>query len=243
MKKFKYLLISLFILSFINITFTEWFNTGTLDNWLKTRYINERINELIKVNKNLQLKNKELSNNYNHFNSWLEYYIKSLSLSKNWNDEKNKAYDIALNNIFNWIKWYWWILSILIVVIGVWFWLYKQNEIKNSKKEILDDIWEYKKELKGYKNELKENNKENIDLIKEQIISNLSYSTLKEEIFIKMTTSINNKIDKSFNEEREKNKFYIEDLINDEKKLKEKIENRNEEKNIEEDDWEILDQL
>lgn len=210
----KIILIFVLLFSFYSYSFADWWEECfTWSCCFESKCINDRIDDLIKINEKLQEDNKALQNNYTEFNSWLESYVKVI-----W--EKSNAYDIWINNIFNWIKWYGWILSILLVAIWIWFGFYKQNEIKNWKEEILDWIELQKEDLNKYKVELKDYNKEHFTMIKESIEINLKESIVQGEMF----KSLYKKLYNDLSEQLENNKFnnlISEDIRDESNKIKE----------------------
>lgn len=102
--------------------------------------LQKQMTELVEENKSLRKQNEELVRKYDSFNTSLESYIKILAESKSLSEYKTDAYDTAINEI----KYWFWIISWIIVAILWFFWYRSWPELKNSiaekvKKDIVID--------------------------------------------------------------------------------------------------------
>lgn len=137
----KIILIFVLLFSVYDYSLADWWELDfTWSICEESRCLNDRIDELIKVNEKLQEENKILQSNYTEFNSWLEYYVKILAESKLQSNEKWNAYDIALNQIKYWS----WIVWIILSSVWIIFWIIKGKELQEARKAFETELGNYR---------------------------------------------------------------------------------------------------
>lgn len=160
----KKLLIIILIIIGLNNTYASWLaEENIINTCTETKCINDRIDELIEINKKLQEENKWLSEKYIEFNKPLENYIKILSEIKTLNEGKSKSYDEIINGVSFWLT-IWGSFFTGIVLALTWLWYKSGMDIIEKiilvrlEKELDDEkIW---KQFDEYMVKLEKNIKE-----------------------------------------------------------------------------------
>ncbi|MEF2175590.1 MAG: hypothetical protein V3575_03895 [Candidatus Absconditabacteria bacterium] len=199
MRKIILVLISLFF------TYNFSFAGGGVDiitgsSCEELKCLNNRIDELIEVNKKLQEENKILQNKYTEFNSGLKSYFEVIS-------EKSNAYNIALNQIKYWA----WFVGIILSLVGIIFGIRKGKELKDSNDEfkkllnikekkfekyLSEASEEFKKLLIKYLDGQKINIESYMNSKIDKLISDELYIKLFDKLYIKLFDELNIKFDK-----------------------------------------------
>lgn len=175
--------------------------------------MNDRIDELIKVNTELQKENKDLQIKMSKFDSWLENYVKILAESKEQSKWKSEAYDIALNQIKYWAWITWGILSI----VWILFWIWRGKELKTARETFESEIKDYREYITKIDETLiKSSIISNFDVHKNWFITELTTyinTNVQDEITSKILADINKEIKPIIKDELQLNEIQLKDKI------------------------------